>query len=183
LPTMRTGFTAITVAALLVGATTAVSAQSDASTASPASSSSTATGIEHLHTQVNLPVGGWTNTPLEVTLPRSGTYELDADVRGRLAGVPPINTYITARLWNVTSGTVVPESERLVNQIIDSNAGDAQAGSNQTAPISELIRVKKRTTIRLQAQRIDAVGTASVGQIYSDANGYTSLRFERVGNH
>jgi hypothetical protein len=182
MPTMRTGFTALTVAALLVGATTAVSAQSDAGTASPASSSA-ATGIEHLHTQVNLPAGSWTNTPLEVTLPKSGTYELDADVRGRLAGTPPINTYITARLWNVTSGTVVPSSERLVNQIIDGNAGDAQAGGNQTAPISELIRVKKRTTIRLQAQRIDAVGTAAVGQIYSDVNGYTSLRYERVSNY
>ncbi|MFF2409337.1 hypothetical protein [Streptomyces sp. NPDC058092] len=180
MPTMRTGFTAIAAATLLVGATTAVAAQSDVSTASPASSA--ATGIEHLQTQVDLPAGAWTNTPLEVTLPRSGTYELDADVRGRLAGNPPINTYITARLWNVTSGTAVPTSERLVYQIIDGNAGDAQAGGNQTAPISELIRVKKPTTIRLQAQRIDAVGTATVGQVFSDVHGYTSLRYERVGS-
>lgn len=181
MPTMRTGFTAITVAALLVGATTAVAAQSDASTASPASSATT--GIEHLHTQVDLPAGAWTNTPVEVTLPRSGTYELDADVRGRLAGIPPINTYITARLWNVTSGTAVPASERLVNQIIDNNAGNVQAGGNQTAPISELIRVNKPTKIRLQARRIDSVGTATVGQVYSDVNGYTSLRYERVSNY
>ena len=178
MPTMRTGFTAITVAALLVGSATAVAARSDASAASPASSA--ATGIEYLHTQVDLPAGSWTDTPLEVTLPRSGTYELDADVRGRLAGVPPINTYITARLWDATSGTAVRASERLVNQIIDSNAGDAQAGGNQTAPISELIRVEKPTTIRLQAQRIDAAGTATVGQVYSDVRGYTSLRYERV---
>ncbi|GHJ41654.1 hypothetical protein [Streptomyces sp. TS71-3] len=180
MPTMRTGLTAIAVATLLVGATTAVAAQSDAGTASHASSAST--GIEHLQTQVDLPAGVWTNTPLEVTLPRTGTYELDADVRGRLAGTPPINTFITARLWNVTSGTAVPSSERLVNQIIDLNPGNAQAGSNQTAPISELIRVRKRTTIRLQAQRIDAVGTAAIAQIYSDAQGFTSLRFERVGS-
>ncbi|MET8330149.1 hypothetical protein [Streptomyces sp. NPDC005181] len=180
MPTTRTGFTAITVAALLVGTTAAVAAQSDASTASPASSA--ATGIEHLHTQVDLPAGAWTNTPLEVTLPRSGTYELDADVRGRLGGIPPINTYITARLWNVTSGTAVPASERLVNQIIDSNTGDAEASGNQTAPISELIKVKKPTTIRLQAQRIDFIGTATVGQVYSDVRGYTSLRYKRVSN-
>lgn len=180
MPTMRTGFTAIAAAALLVGATTAVAAQTDTVSAAPASVA--VAGIEHLHTQVDLPAGAWTSTPLEVTLPKPGTYELDADVRGRLAGFPPINTYITARLWNVTSGGVVPGSERLVNQIIDGNVGDAQAGGNQTAPISELIRVRKRTTIRLQAQRIDVTGTATVAQVHSDVHGYTSLRFERVGD-
>ncbi|MFD3486374.1 hypothetical protein [Streptomyces sp. NPDC058665] len=179
MPTMRTGFTTVAVATLLVGATAAVAAQSDTSTGGHAS---TVTGIKHLHTQVDLPAGIWTSTPLEVTLPRAGTYELDADVRGRLSGVPPINTFITARLWNVTSGTAVPESERLVNQIIDSNTGDAETGSNQTAPISELIKVKKPTKIRLQAQRTDATGTATVGQIYSDVNGFTSLRFQRVSH-
>lgn len=76
----------------------------------------------------------------------------------------------------------MPESERLVNQIIDTNAGDAESGSNQTAPVSELIRVKKPTTIRLQARRIDAAGAATISQIYSDAQGYTSLRYERVGS-
>lgn len=52
MPTMRTGFTAIAAATLLVGATTAVAAQSDASTASPASSA--VTGVEHLRAQVDL---------------------------------------------------------------------------------------------------------------------------------
>ncbi|MEV0775714.1 hypothetical protein ACIBLA_24545 [Streptomyces sp. NPDC050433] len=179
MPTMRTRFTTVAVATLLVGASAAVAAQSDTGTSG---ASSAVTGIRHLHTQVNLPAGAWTDTPLEVTLPRRGTYALDADVRGRLSGVPPINTFITARLWNVTSGTAVPESERLVNQIIDLNTGDAETGSNQTAPISELIKVKKPTKIRLQAQRVDATGTATVGQIFSDANGWTSLRYERVSN-
>ncbi|MEU1365186.1 hypothetical protein ABZ454_03530 [Streptomyces sp. NPDC005803] len=180
MPTRRTGLTALAATALLVGATTAVAAPSDTGTTS--STSPTATGIEHLRTQVDLPAGAWTNTPLEVTLPKAGTYELDADVRGRLQGVPPINLFITARLWNVTTGTAVADSERLVNQIIDSNAGDAELGDNQTAPISELISVTQPTTIRLQAQRIDAVGAATIGQIYSDGNGFTSLRYERVGS-
>ncbi|MFB7559061.1 hypothetical protein [Streptomyces brevispora] len=180
MPTMRTGLTAVAVAALFVGATTAVAAQPDAATAAPTRPTA---GVGHLHAQVDLPAGGaWTSTPLEVTLPGPGTYELNADVRGRLSGVPPINTFITARLWNVTSGTAVPESERLVNQIIDVNAGNKETGGNQTAPISELIRVKKSTKIRLQAQRIDATGAATVSQIYSDIRGYTSLRFERIGN-
>lgn len=178
--TRRTSFAAVAATALLAGAAGAGVAQSDTRAASP--TAPPAAGIEHLHVQVDLPAGAWTDTPLEVTLPRHGTYELDADVRGRLQGLPPVNTYITARLWNVTSGTAVPDSERLVNQIIDANAGDAEVGGNQSAPISELIRVNKPTTIRLQARRIDAAGAATISQIYSDDRGFTSLRYERVGS-
>jgi hypothetical protein len=137
-------------------------------------------GVVHLATQVNLPRGVWTDVPLQVVLPKAGTYELDADVRGRLAGSPAVNTYITARLWNVTAGAEVPQSERLVYQVIDLNAGTAQAGGNATAPISELVTVTGPTTIALQAIRNDAAGSASIAQIYSDGSGYTSLRFDRV---
>ncbi|MFI9816397.1 hypothetical protein [Saccharothrix variisporea] len=159
-------------------ATAAVVTQQNVGTAQPAVPPDFA--VAHLNTQVNLPNGVWTDTPLTVTLPWPGTYALDADVRGRLSGTPSVNAYITARLWNDTTGTAVPFSERIVNQIIDHNAGDAITGSNQTAPISELISVTGATTIRVQARRIDAVGAASVAQLYSDAAGYTSLRYERL---
>lgn len=137
-------------------------------------------GITKLHTNVDLPPGTWTDTPLEVTLPRPGTYALNADVRGRLAGVSPLNTYLSARLWNVTSGAKVPESERLIYQIINLSQGNAQAGGNRTAPISELVRVTRPTKIRLQAQDTNAVGTATIAQVYSDNAGYTALRYVRV---
>jgi hypothetical protein len=176
--TLRTSLTAIA-ALLLVGATTAAAAQSDAK-ATPAAPAAF-NGIAKLHTIADLPPGTWTDTPLEVTLPLAGTYELNADVRGRLAGIPSLNVYMSARLWNVTAAAEVPESERLVYQIIDQNPGNAQAGGNQTAPISELIRVSGPTTIRLQAQENNAVGTATVAQVYSDGVGYTALRYDRVG--
>ncbi|MEY9886701.1 hypothetical protein ABIA35_002335 [Catenulispora sp. MAP12-49] len=137
-------------------------------------------GIAYLNTQVNLPNGVWTDTPVEVNLPHAGTYDLDANVRGRLAGNPAVNAYITARLWNVTANAELPQSERLVYQIIDLNAGTAQAGGNNTAPIDELVTVDKPTTIRLQARRVDAAGAASIAQIYSDGQGYTSLRFDHA---
>ena len=172
--TRRTGLVALT-AVVLTGAATAAM-QSSAVAAPPA-----ARGIAHLNTQVDLPAGVWTDVPVQVVLPRAGTYELDANVRGRLSGVPSVNTYITARLWDVTAGAEVPQSERLVYQIIDGNAGDAQAGGNATAPISELIRVTGPTTIGLQATDTNAVGAASIAQIYSDGYGYTSLRYDRVG--
>jgi hypothetical protein len=183
MPTLRTGL-AVTAAALLASAATIAATQSSGSAATAAAGQPAPiarSGIAVLNTIVDLPPSVWTDTPLEVTLPRSGTYELDADVRGRLAGIPPVNTYITARLWNVTSGAEVPQSERLVYQIIDDNLGDAQAGGNQTAPISELITVTGPTTIMLQAADINATGAAGIAQIYSDGVGYTTLRYERVG--
>jgi len=172
--TRRTGFIGLTAVAL-AGVTT-VAMQSSAAAAPPA-----VRGITHLNTQVNLPAGVWTDVPVQVLLPKAGTYELDADVRGRLSGTPAVNTYITARLWNVSAGAAVPKSERLVYQVIDTNAGDAQAGGNATAPISELISVNGPTTIKLQATDTNSVGAATIAQIYSDGYGYTSLRFDRVG--
>ena len=103
MPIWRTGLTVTAV--LLTGAATMAAAQSSVSAAP--SVPPTNSGIAKLHTNVNLPPGAWTNTPLEVTLPRSGTYALNADVRGRLSGVSPLNTYLSARLWNVTAGAEV----------------------------------------------------------------------------
>lgn len=140
-------------------------------------------GIAHLSGVADLQPtasGTWTNTGLRVTLPRPGTYALDADVRARLSGVPPVNTYIVARLWDVTSSAALPNSARLCNQIIDSNGGDALTGQNTTSPISERVTVSGPTTIELQAMRINAAGASSVASIYSDSVGYTSLRFEQI---
>lgn len=178
MPTLRTGL-AVAAAALLASTAAVAVAQSSVSAAQ--SAPTPVRGIAKLHTNVNLPSNAWINTPLEVNLPRAGTYALDADVRGRLAGVPPLNTYVSARLWNVTAGAEVPESARLVYQIIDHNQGGALAGGNQTAPISELIKVTGPTTIRLQARDNNAQGVANIAQIYSDGHGYTSLRYSRVG--
>ncbi|CCH31992.1 hypothetical protein ABZ816_26840 [Actinosynnema sp. NPDC047251] len=169
---------AVIAVALTAVATTVALAQTNVGTAQPGVAGDQ--GVSHLNSQVDLPAGAWVDTPLTVSLPFSGTYELDADVRGRLSGTPSVNTYITARLWNATTNTAVPQSERLVNQIIDHNVGDAATGNNQTAPISEVVHVDGPTTIRLQARRIDAVGAAAIAQIYSDGAGYTSLRFDRV---
>lgn len=175
--TWRTGLTAAAV--LFASTATMAGAQSSVSAAPVAPPPSS--GIATLHTNVNLAPGVWTDTPLEVTLPRPGRYALNADVRGRLGGASPLNTYLSARLWNVTAGAAVPESERLVYQVINSAPGGEQAGGNQTAPISELIRVARPTRIRLQAVDYNAVGTATIAQVYSDGVGRTALRFVRVG--
>lgn len=179
MPSRRTGFTVATVAVLLAGGTTAVAAQGDGREGGAPGAGAVA-GIAHLGDSVDLPAGAWTDVPLQVTLRRPGTYELDADVRASLSGTPPVNTFVTARLWNATSGAAVPDSERFVYQVVNANQGDALQGGSQTAPISEQIRVTRPTTIRLQAQRSDPVGTATGAQIVSDTFGRTSLRFQRV---
>lgn len=137
-------------------------------------------GIEYMTvTSVDLKPGVWTATPLQVTLPHAGRYAIDADVRGRLNGVPPLNTDIVARLFDATAGVEVPRSERLIYQIINNTT--AGSGGNQTATISELVTVNGPTTIRLDAEHNDATGAPNIAQIYSDSAGYTTLRYVETG--
>jgi hypothetical protein len=172
---LRTGLIA-TAAALIAGTATVTAAYAQTSPTAARPAFPPGADISTLHASVNLPGNGtWTGTPLQVFLPQAGTYELDANVRGRLAGTGTVNSYITARLWNVTAGAEALYSERLVYQIINT------AGGNATAPISELVQVTGPTTIQLQARDINATGAASIAQVYSDGSGYTTLRFVRVG--
>jgi hypothetical protein len=176
---MRTGLIA-SAAALLASAVT-VAATQDSGNAAPRPAARVASsGMATLQGAVNLPPSTWTNTKVQVRLPYPGTYAIDANVRGRLQGTPSLNVYITARLWNVTSGAEVAGSERIVNQLTDYNSATAAIGGNQTAPISELVTVTRPTTIQLQAQDVNGIGTAAIAQVASDDSGYTSLRYVRV---
>jgi hypothetical protein len=181
MPTLRTGLIA-SAAALLAAAGTVAATQSSGNAAPAAPAAPAASGIATLQGFVDLPPGTWTNIPLQVRLPYAGTYEIDADVRGRLQGTPPLNTYIIGRLWNVTSGAQVPDSERTVYQVINDNPASEPVGGNQTAPVSELISVTRPTTIQLQAQDVNGAGTASIAQVASDDSGYTTLRYVRVSD-
>jgi hypothetical protein len=174
------------VAVLAVGGTMPTSAS--ATTPIPAHTTRNhppaSSGIAYLPANVDLQPtasGTWVNTGLQVTLPRAGTYTLDLDVRARLQGVPPLNTYMVARLWNVTSGTALPNSERILSQLIDATpAGAGIIAKNTTSPISEHITVTGPTTIRLQAQRTNTSGASTIAAIWSDGNGRTSFRFDRI---
>lgn len=175
--TLRTGLATAAAAVLATGLTiAATTGSSSAATAAPAAPPVIGGATMHT-TSVNLmPSGAWVSAPLSVYLPRAGTYELDANVRGRLANASTVNTYIVARLWNSRTNAPVPYSQRLVYQVISSTP----AGGNNTAPIDEWVTVYGPATITLQAQDTNAVGTATIAQIYSDANGYTTLRWHRV---
>lgn len=127
--------------------------------------------------------GAWTDTPLEAALPGAGVYQLDAGVRCNLSGQSPLNSYIVVRLWDVTAGVVVPDSEMLViQQIVTLNPATTSAGvgGNQNASLAVEYTVSGPATIRLQAQRTNAVGASTNANVISDGNGRTSLRFEQV---
>jgi len=175
--TLRTGLCTAAAAVMATGLTIAATqGSSSAAMAAPAAPPVVDGATMHT-TSVNLtPSGNWVTTPLSVRLPRAGTYELDANVRGRLANTAAVNTYIVARLWNSQTHAPVRYSQRLVYQVISSTP----AGGNNTAPIDEWVTVYGPTTITLQAQDTNASGAASIAQIYSDANGYTTLRWTRV---
>jgi hypothetical protein len=173
-------------AVLATGGTLPTSASATNPVAAPAAHHrpSMPSGIAYLPANVDLQPtasGTWVGTGLQVTLPKAGTYALDLDVRARLQGVPPVNTYMVARLRNVTSGTVVPNSERILSQLIDTTAtGAGTIAKNTTSPISERITVTGPTTIQLQAQRTNASGASTIAAIWSDDAGRTSFRFDRI---
>ncbi|WP_411139241.1 hypothetical protein [Streptomyces sp. C10] len=179
---LRTCAVILAAGGLLAGGT-AVAAQHDKSAAVAAAPAAPFGGIVHMSSPLDLQStasGAWTDSTLEVKLPRSGVYDLDVDVHGALSGIPPVNITMQARLWDVASGAPVPQSERFIDQVQDENQGNARVGHNVTAPITERIRVNRPTTIRLQAARAYR-GTAVLAQILSDPSGYTAFRYERVG--
>lgn len=160
---------------------TAVSGGTERFTAQP----SEPTGIAYLPATVNLQPsasGAWVNSGLQVVLPEAGTYALDANVHGRIWGDPPVNVVILARLVNVTAGRVLPNSTRLIDHLVDNNAGAASVGIRMTAPISERITVSGPTLIRLQATRINQRGASTIAEILSSPSGFTSLRYERISH-
>lgn len=126
--------------------------------------------------------GTWSNTTLEVVLPSAGTWNLDAVVRGNLSGVSPVNAWISARLFDVTTGAVVPNTESMVYQVgVTASAPTSITdGGNQGGGIATRYTTTGPRTIRLQAQRTNSVGASTVAAIHSDGFGRTTLRYARV---
>lgn len=126
--------------------------------------------------------GTWVATGLSVTLPAAGTYQLDATVRAAMAAVSPANTYIVARLYDVTAGAVVPGSEAMVHQInIGSPSGATLSqGTNNSAPIQVEYTVPGPRTIRVEAARFNSQGATGTAIVVSDGSGRSTLRYSRV---
>lgn len=127
--------------------------------------------------------GTWVNTGLQLTLPVAGTYHLDANVRSVLVAADGVNVWIGARLFDVTAGAVVPDSEVLVQQI-DTGVSTATPvvtqSTNQHAAILVPYTVLGSRLVRLQVVKHFSGGNSTVARVQSDGNGRTTLRYERV---
>ncbi|MEV4333517.1 hypothetical protein AB0K02_23735 [Streptomyces sp. NPDC049597] len=177
---LRTRIAAVVAAGLLAATGIAASGEAVAHESCTTAGASDE-GICYLPATVDLNSGGWKNTGLAVEL-QPGTYHLDLDVHGRLWGRAPINSWILARLVNTTNGTVVPNSERLIDHLQSSNPEDGAIGRRDTTPIQERVEVVTPTRIELQAMRLYQNGPTTVAEITTAPNSRTSLRWERVGN-
>ncbi|MFJ1528292.1 hypothetical protein ACIOFV_07665 [Streptomyces mirabilis] len=125
--------------------------------------------------------GTWNDSGLQVTLPVAGTYEVDASVRAALSGTSPVNTFISARLWDVTAGAVVPGSEVILNQISLTPVAPAiTSGLNVTGPIQVEYDVPGARVVRLQGRRVNATGASIGASILANTDGRTTLRFKRI---
>lgn len=122
--------------------------------------------------------GSWQASTLSVFLPTPGTYRLTANVRGGIDGNAGTQWWITAKLYNTTDLADVPNSERIVVHTIVA-AEFLQA----TAAIDLPIQITSPKTITLHAKK-DGAGAPTFTQSFvsSDANGRTTLMFERIGD-
>ncbi|MEV0822529.1 hypothetical protein [Nonomuraea rubra] len=125
--------------------------------------------------------GTWTPvTGAQIVLPEAGRYLIEADARARISAFGPANVFISTRLFNVTAGTVIPASATLVFQTI-TDAGQNATG-NQTATTGVFLTVAGPTTVRLEAMRVNSVGTSTAADILNDAAGATRIRFVKVAD-
>lgn len=157
----------------------------------PTSSSPAPPGLTHGFEPLPAPVdvngvpsGTWVATGLSVLLPSAGTYHLDALIRAQLSAPGPnVNTWVIARLWDVTAGAALPETDVLIYQLaVQQPAGDEAItlSGNGSAPIMAQYTVPGPRTIRLEAARHNTTGAAGVAMIRSDPAGRTTLRWVRV---
>lgn len=119
--------------------------------------------------------GTYQDTGLSVSLPSAGTYLITAQVKATLlstVGAP----YATARLYNVTAGAAVSESELFV-------AFSPTAGTYaiNTATLTKVITVGAASTIRLEAARQQATSWTT-SDISSDVDGRTVLSYVKLAS-
>ena len=118
---------------------------------------------------------------MSILLPEPGRYLLSADVRASIGGTPPVNAFVTARLFNVTAGAALPNSARIVTQANAQAPAVGDFADQSTAPIHEILTVTAPTTIRLEAAHFVTSGTVTVSNsVNSLTAGRNRLGYERI---
>ncbi|MGW2074267.1 hypothetical protein ACWCPK_38525 [Streptomyces sp. NPDC001953] len=97
------------------------------------------------------------DTGLSITLPGAGTWKVTAEVHGTLSGTGPGGTALTARLFNVTAGTAVADSNRMVIHRTEPATGAYTIQA--TGSVSGLVTTAEATVVRLEALKATGSGT------------------------
>ncbi|MEW2568316.1 hypothetical protein [Streptomyces sp. NPDC047070] len=117
-------------------------------------------------------------------LPSAGRWHVTMVARGVLSFTGVAGTFIVARIFNVTAGAVVANSETFVTQVRQNVAGAGQTtGDNDTATMIKYLTVTGPTTLRMEAKTGFQLGTQPTqAQIVSDANGRSLLAAHKVSD-
>lgn len=121
---------------------------------------------------LSVPASGvWTSTGLSIALPTAGTYIVEQSVRSTITA--PSNTaYVLSRLYNVTAGAAVANSE-----VLGTYTGGSASAIKGTFAASVPITVTAATTIRLEANRN---GTVTSAQVETSSSGRTALTWWKI---
>lgn len=115
------------------------------------------------------------DTGLSVSLPSSGTYLLAAQVKATLLATDAA-PYATCRLYNVTAGAVLANSELFV-----AFAPAAGTYGINTATAQKTYTLAAASTIRLECARRQAT-VWSVSEISSDVDGRTAVTYVKLAS-
>lgn len=110
-------------------------------------------------------------TGASITLPSAGTYRVYYHLRGV---VDAQSLFITARLFNVTAGTNIIDTESIPNFMIISAAN--LTNLQGTGSMETVIVVTSTTIINLEAKGSTATGT----EVRSDTSGRTVIGFNQL---
>lgn len=125
----------------------------------------------------------WVNTGLSVVLPEAGVYEVTATVRSSIAvGVAtvPFAVNISARLFNVTGGNAIPNTDYTVQQVNESAPSSGQTTQVALSTFHKYVTATGPTTIRLEADRNTINGTAV--NVTAIQTGNTRLGFKKISD-
>lgn len=119
-----------------------------------------------------------------LVIPSAGVWAVTMVARGVLSFSGIAGTFIVARIWNVTAGAVVANSETFVVQVRQNVAGAGETtGDNDTATTLVHVTTTGPTTLRMEAKTVFQLGTTPTqASIVSDSNGRSSLTAQKVRN-
>ncbi|MGY5034370.1 hypothetical protein ACWC9U_26635 [Streptomyces sp. 900116325] len=125
----------------------------------------------------------WINTGLTVVLPEAGVYEVTATVRSSIArgaSTAPFAVNISARLFNLTGGNAIPNTDYTVQQVNEASPSSGQTTQVALSTFHKFVTVTGPTTLGIQANRNTINGTAV--NVTAIQTGNTRLGFKKVSD-